>query len=144
MPELLKYPTMKGCLSGSPLKPTIPMSSGLISWTERSAGCTERYNPLFPSRLFTQCESGSLTFKVNHPSLPVVVFTASTYCNSLVPSSVLSTRYAVIIYDPRFLRFFTSMLRKSLSSAPIICSPGGTSETSNQSLFPRSCLTPGT
>lgn len=34
--------------------------------------------------------------------------------------------------------------RYNRSSAAIMCSPGGTSDTLNQSLFPPSCLTPGT
>jgi len=63
-------------------------------------------------------------------------------CSSY-PSS-FNTRYTVIVWDPWLLWFFVCALWYSLSSAPIMYSSGGTSDTSNQSLFPRSCLTPGT
>jgi len=63
--------------------------------------------------------------------------------DSSYPFSVFSTRYAATVKDPRFL-LLMSVLRYNLSSAPIICSSAGTSDTLNQSLFPRSCLTPGT
>ena len=63
----------------------------------------------------------------------------------IYPSPRRSTLYAVNVNEPRFfLCFIKSMLLYKRNSAPIIFSPGGTSETSNHKRLPRSCLTFGT